>query len=159
MISSVGSQIQAYTSTKIASTQKSSISSSSLDKATSPANSTPASTITNLAQEYGSVREISPPAMRELADKLWKSGELSLHEAGQLITTPIEVVRSDSGKIVETRPVQSTDFKFDYIAEMEKSLEWAKNHHEENKIETLQNVLSVLDKLENAMNGRINLAV
>lgn len=118
---------------------------------TSAANrSNSSSTINKLATQYESVRSISPPAMRELADKLWKAGELSLHESGILIATPIEVIRSENGTIVEARPVQSTEYKFDYMAEIEGALEWAKTHHEEHKIQTFENILSVLNKLDAA---------
>jgi hypothetical protein len=115
------------------------------------------STISKLATQYENVSNISPPAMRELAEKLWEAGELSLMESGILIGTPIEVVRSKSGLIIETRPVQSTEYKFNYIAEIKGALEWAEMSHEQHKIKTLDRVLSVLNELNAVRNGGINI--
>jgi len=47
-------------------------------------------------------------------------------ESGNLVGIPKEVVRLESGEIMKLRTINSTDFKYDYMAKIEGALEQAK---------------------------------
>ena len=77
---------------------------------------------------------------------------LSLHDALPIL--PIEAVASNNG--IELRPLQTTAQKFDYIENISGALDFAKSRGEKG-YEFLESTLSVLEMLNNARNGPVDI--